>query len=524
MGIGIPTPFTGDLHLGTVSPGRPRKGQGVRLYVDEAGPGLFNAVYGVTCPDPTNAPTDSCSMAVSAATNQANQIFLCPWRPEMTCFVGSGNTLVPDTIHFYPDAVTPTMLAFEMPVDCYAPLILEVEKREWNRTDLKVRRATVLCAPDGCADQPDGLPCDDGHACTTQDSCKGGICVGGPPPDCDDHDSCTDDVCDPSTASCTHTPNSAPCDDGDACTVNDACSGGVCKGSPKDCNDGNACTDDTCDATGSCQHAPRSCDDHDMCTTDTCDPALGCQNTPIGCPPPDQCHDAGTCDPTTGICSDPPKADGSICDDGDAVACSLPDTCQAGVCRAGGGGDTDGDGRCNVDDNCPTTANPAQADLDHDGLGDACDPVDAPLRITTARVRRSRSVGKPNGSVIIRGQFPTPSPDDTFTSAAGISAHVQDGLHLDQTLTWTAAECLVSRNGQVHCKTAKNSRKATFTPLRSSPVLVTFQINLSKLAIAGPVIGPVTVDVAEGGIVTGIDRVGSVGACVTNDSGVTCRP
>ncbi len=43
--------------------------------------------------------------------------------------------------------------------------------------------------------------------------------------------------------------------------------------------------------------------------------------------------------------------------------------------RSTGGGcvDTDGDGVCDSDDNCPATANPNQADADGDGVGDACD-------------------------------------------------------------------------------------------------------------------------------------------------------
>ncbi|MFC1609335.1 hypothetical protein ACFL6C_00115 [Myxococcota bacterium] len=47
------------------------------------------------------------------------------------------------------------------------------------------------------------------------------------------------------------------------------------------------------------------------------------------------------------------------------------------------GGDTDGDGVCNDLDNCPTVANFDQADMDEDGVGDACDepPAECPMAL-----------------------------------------------------------------------------------------------------------------------------------------------
>src|SRR5215470_776083 len=44
--------------------------------------------------------------------------------------------------------------------------------------------------------------------------------------------------------------------------------------------------------------------------------------------------------------------------------------------------DQDGDGVADDVDNCVTTANADQADADHDGVGDACDPPLGPTRST----------------------------------------------------------------------------------------------------------------------------------------------
>jgi hypothetical protein len=51
------------------------------------------------------------------------------------------------------------------------------------------------------------------------------------------------------------------------------------------------------------------------------------------CAASDQCHTAGVCNPATGVCSNPAKADGSACDDENL--CSQTDRCVSGVCTGG---------------------------------------------------------------------------------------------------------------------------------------------------------------------------------------------
>jgi hypothetical protein len=51
-------------------------------------------------------------------------------------------------------------------------------------------------------------PCDDGDACTEDDVCGAGSCVSGPPPDCDPGDVCLIGSCD-SVLGCVTEPNPA---------------------------------------------------------------------------------------------------------------------------------------------------------------------------------------------------------------------------------------------------------------------------------------------------------------------------
>lgn len=123
--------------------------------------------------------------------------------------------------------------------------------------DGNVCTSTDTCQIHTCVGTPtSGTTCNDGLLCTGPDACSSGVCQGAPV-DCSDTNPCTADACDP-ILSCVHLPlvEVTPCNDGDACTLNDACSGGTCSGTVDLCDDSSACTADTCDELAGCQHTP----------------------------------------------------------------------------------------------------------------------------------------------------------------------------------------------------------------------------------------------------------------------------
>src|SRR5207244_2637143 len=151
--------------------------------------------------------------------------------------------------------------------------------------------------------KPNGASCNDGSACTGADTCQSGVCTGGAATVCQPSDQChAAGTCSGATGLCSNPalPLGSTCDDGDPCTFNDQCTASGCRGSP-------------CLAAGTCQAG--------VCTG-------GALAT---CTPRDVCHVAGTCDPSTGACSNPPVANGATCDDGDS--CTFSDQCTGGLCR-----------------------------------------------------------------------------------------------------------------------------------------------------------------------------------------------
>ncbi len=132
---------------------------------------------------------------------------------------------------------------------------------------------TGTCVAGACTYAPNTAACDDGNACTANDACNDGQCKGTSSVDCDDGNICTKDACDLATG-CTHTDaNGLACDDGQKCSALDQCSNGKCLGVVAQCADDNLCTDDTCLDGQGCVHLPSAatCDDGNPCTAnDAC--------------------------------------------------------------------------------------------------------------------------------------------------------------------------------------------------------------------------------------------------------------
>jgi len=212
-------------------------------------------------------------------------------------------------------------------------------------TGYPCHKGTVSCTGGAIVCTDTMANADDGTPCGTNQVCEAGACVA-----CTSGASCTPigNVCQTGTTSCTtgqqtclaigNVTNGALCDDGDACTQTDSCLNGTCIGSSLVvCAASDQChTAGTCDtSTGKCSNPPgvngTMCDDHNACTrTDSCQGGTCTGANPVVCTASDQCHVAGTCDPSTGNCSNPAATNGIGCNDGNA--CTTGDQCNGGTC------------------------------------------------------------------------------------------------------------------------------------------------------------------------------------------------
>jgi hypothetical protein len=137
-----------------------------------------------------------------------------------------------------------------------------------------------------------GLVCDDGLWCTESDKCTASAVCNGAAKSCGVDTVCTTHACDEAADSCKTTYTTNPCDDGNACTINDLCSNGSCVGTALNC-------------PADCHETPDV-----VCTADTCVPATGLVHKPIA----NCCTNDSQCNSSNGGCSTslPPSSAGCV--------------------------------------------------------------------------------------------------------------------------------------------------------------------------------------------------------------------
>ncbi|TMB06010.1 MAG: hypothetical protein E6J70_01130 [Deltaproteobacteria bacterium] len=213
------------------------------------------------------------------------------------------------------------------------------------------------------------------------------------------------------------------------------------------------CGDGILDPGEECDPGPDVAGD---CCTSTC-------AIMVTCPAPDECHDAGSCDLTTGLCSNPPKPDGTTCN-------------TSGTCRAG---------------RCAT-----------------------PMTIRLARLRGVHD-GRP-GAIVVLGKFVT-VPPDTLSVRSGVVVHVTDAANLDLTIRWAPEECRPGIRGAL-CITKPVEK----VQLPAHPDYYGVKLRLLALdSIHEPFQPPVTVTIMQD---SNVDRVGTIGACTfPSRGGMNCQ-
>jgi len=243
-----------------------------------------------------------------------------------------------------------------------------------------------------CVTQPvaDGLACDDENSCNIGETCQSGTCTGGGAPDCSARDNpCNTASCDVAGAegNCdllTPVDDNTPCDDERFCTQDDACTGGVCGGSPRSCDEADdqcnvgACNEesDTCDAKPI--EDGTSCRDDLFCTVDDVCTAGVCGGSLRECGAEGPCS-TGVCNEDADACELTPMPDGASCDDD--LFCTVEDVCKEGVCSrsardCSAAADSCNSGVCNeASDACERSPAPDGTECDDDlycTVEDAC--------------------------------------------------------------------------------------------------------------------------------------------------------
>jgi len=283
-----------------------------------------------------------------------------------------------------------------------------------------------VCAPlSGCEYFARPGKCDDGDACTYGDVCAKGSCVSGQAVNCDDANLCTEDGCDAITG-CTTKGLDKPCNDGNACTLKDHCTSGIClPGKDDDCDAGNDCTVDSCDKKTGCAHEAEqdegNCSDGDLCTEQDACKAGKCVGDKIVCQDNNPCT-ADACEAKTGACAFTAANEGQ--------GCRTVGKCAAGSC-------IDGDrGRVYI------PAGPFSMGC-NEAIDKLCDKGELPqheVSLAGYWIDLTEATVGSYEACVVQGGCPTPSRNRTHDPAFNWTTGAQNrGTHPMNGVTWLQA-------------------------------------------------------------------------------------
>jgi hypothetical protein len=176
------------------------------------------------------------------------------------------------------------------------------------------------------------------------------------------------------------------CDQAETCTgASGTCPANGVKPSGATCRSSTGACDvaEVCDGTGTACPADSFLPSTTVCRSAAglCDVAETCTGASATCPTDVLAASGVVCRSSAGVCDVPESCDGV------SSQCP-PDTGQP---------DGDGDGVCDLSDDCPNNSDPSQADTDGDGIGDACDPCNnfLPVYATRAKITIVKLVTPP---------------------------------------------------------------------------------------------------------------------------------
>ncbi len=205
--------------------------------------------------------------------------------------------------------------------------------------------------------------------------------------------------------------------------------------------------------------------------------------------------------------------------DGDGAG----DACDA--CPDDASNDVDGDGICGDADNCPDDANADQADLDDDGLGDVCDSNDAEGSLILSQVMLaaadpgSGKLGKIRVNAVVGDSVGSTLRDDLVLG--DVNLQVEAGAFLT-TIPFGACE---DSGRRIRCRDDASSTQTTFAQLvqgeNGVPDTWKVRVRQKQVAVSGTPSAPAVVTMVQP--TSSIERTDDISNCQAKPDSLRCR-